>query len=361
MTPSWSRCLSLFAALCLGAAGGSLAGGDYSIVDLGDFGGNYSQARAINLAGQVVGEGLLPVAGTVQHAFSWQSGLLSDLGTLGGQNSRAVAINNAGTVGGWAQDASGATQAALWNGASVTALPTLGGNSGAAWGLNDAGAAVGQSSLSSGVYHAVLWNGAGVHDLGTLGGSYSVAYDINNHGIVVGEADNSAGGERACLWGASGAVDLGSLSGGLWNAAAKINDSGAVILWGTPAGASASHAAFWNGISGSPVVDLGTFGGSVSWAYGLNDQGSVVGWAQEPDGTYHAFVWNGTVKTDLGTLGGFYSSAYGINDQGVVVGFAQDASGVTHAVEWLPVPEPASAVLLVGGVVGLWMLRRAAV
>ena len=252
----------------------------------------------------MAGEALLPGAGIVDQAVLWQGGSLTDLGTLGGQQSAALGINNAGTICGWADTASGNTVAALWNGGAVTALPTLGGASGTAWGINDAGAAVGYSYLSTGGYHATLWSGGGVQDLGTLGGSYSIAYDINNQGAVVGTASNSAGQDRAVLWGPGGVNDLGALSGGQWTAASEINNSGQVILWGTPLGATDDRAAFWNGNPSSPVISLGTFGGSQSWAYGLNDQGYVVGSADEPGGTYHAFVWNGTEMVDLGTWEG---------------------------------------------------------
>src|SRR6516162_6587597 len=50
------------------------------------------------------------------------------------------------------------------------------------------------------------------------------------------------------------------------------------------------------------MTDLGTLGGSRSFAFGINDQGQVVGYSYLPDGTYHAFLWQGGVLTDLNSL-----------------------------------------------------------
>ena len=52
------------------------------------------------------------------------------------------------------------------------------------------------------------------------------------------------------------------------------------------------------------VLDLGTLGGSSSWAYGINASGQVAGYS-ERTGYRHAFITgaNGKGMTDLGTLG----------------------------------------------------------
>src|SRR6267142_3803962 len=70
------------------------------------------------------------------------------------------------------------------------------------------------------------------------------------------------------------------------------------------------------------VTDLGTFGGTLSFAHGINDRGQVVGDAWTGgDAAYHAYRYDGTMN-DLGTLGGSYSQANAINNNGQIVGFS---------------------------------------
>ncbi len=81
------------------------------------------------------------------------------------------------------------------------------------------------------------------------------------------------------------------------------------------------------------ATDLGALGGTESYAYGVNNSGQVVGWANfnPAIGNEHAFLYAQGTMTDLGTLGGTYSDAYGINTSGQIVGTAATAVGGRHA------------------------------
>jgi probable HAF family extracellular repeat protein len=81
----------------------------------------------------------------------------------------------------------------------------------------------------------------------------------------------------------------------------------ALFLTATWAGASASIAQVSSHDGASPrytVTDLGTLGGTLSFAMGINDRGLVDGFSTVPGGDQHAFVWRDGVMTDLGTPGG---------------------------------------------------------
>jgi probable HAF family extracellular repeat protein len=68
---------------------------------------------------------------------------------------------------------------------------------------------------------------------------------------------------------------------------------------------------------------LGTLGGNESVAYGVSNNGIVVGWARNAQGQRHAFRWKCGTMTDLGTLGGAESGAVDISANGdVIVGLS---------------------------------------
>lgn len=94
------------------------------------------------------------------------------------------------------------------------------------------------------------------------------------------------------------------------------------------AGTSASTPTRWR------LIDLGTLGGSNSWAAAINERGQMVGVSDTKAGGRHAFLWSRGRMIDLGTLGGPKSNAYALNDRGQVVGWSSTAARKQHAFLW---------------------------
>jgi probable HAF family extracellular repeat protein len=89
----------------------------------------------------------------------------------------------------------------------------------------------------------------------------------------------------------------------------------------------------------SPLVatDLGTLGGSTSYAYAANESGIVAGSSFiAGNSAYHAFAWTrATGMVDIGTLGGRNSSAWAVSEQGVVYGLSDGAGdSAQHVFSW---------------------------
>ena len=102
--------------------------------------------------------------------------------------------------------------------------------------------------------------------------------------------------------------------------------------WSSIADGDVSHAFLWTRESG--MVDLGTLGGSASWAHAVSDDGVVVGSSQTASGDNHAFAWSRhTGMVDIGTIGAD-SWAEKIGGNHTVIGQGYTPSGVRHGVIW---------------------------
>jgi probable HAF family extracellular repeat protein len=224
--------------------------------------------------------------------------------------------------------------AARWFGFSIFASPA-GGIGSLAYGINGSGHVVGNWYVP-GFSYPFWFDGIKMHDLptpppeaGFLGGS-GAAFAVNIHDDVVGVIFSGKPGSpllggHAVMWPYEGdhpMVDLNTLlpkgSGWELKAGYGINDAGHIVGKGVLKGAT--HAFLWLG-SGAPI-DLGTLGGDVSVAFGLNSSDEVVGYSSvKKAGAFHGFVWKKGVMTDIGTLAPNPNSvAQAINEKGCVVG-----------------------------------------
>ena len=67
------------------------------------------------------------------------------------------------------------------------------------------------------------------------------------------------------------------------------------------------------------LTDLGTFGGTNSYAYGINGSSQVVGYTYSVGHSQQAFLYSNHTLIDLGAvLGSGSSYAYGINNSGQI-------------------------------------------
>jgi probable HAF family extracellular repeat protein len=156
--------------------------------------------------------------------------------------------------------------------------------------------------------------------LGSLGGSSATGYAVNNSGTVAGWGQSASGAQQAFVSTSQGLQPLSP--GSPESYAYGINDAGTVV--GTTAVNGQVHGTIW---SASGPTDLG----AGAYAMGINDSGQVVG------GNGNAFVVSNGQVQSLGTISGEnWSAAYGINDAGTVVGDGRLANGTFRGIVWSP-------------------------
>jgi probable HAF family extracellular repeat protein len=159
-----------------------------------------------------------------------------------------------------------------------------------------------------------------VAGLGGLPGGTSTGYAINSSGTVAGWAENASGNQQAFVSTPNGLEALTSGTSGSY--AYGINNSGTVV--GTTYINGQAYGTIWNG---SNTTQLG----AGSYAMAINSSGEVVG------GNGQAFTEaNGPVQSLATQPGVDWSAAYGINDAGTVVGDGQLTNGTFRGIVWSP-------------------------
>jgi probable HAF family extracellular repeat protein len=319
--------IAVLAALLSGAL--CSAQSRYNVTDLGTLGGN-TYANSINSAGDVAGNSV--AADGNDHAFLWTaSGGLQDLGTLGGITSTAMALNDSDEVIGTTTTADGSPHNYFWF--PSTGMMAFG--KGQLVGVNSSGEVVGIGKGTDSQLHSYIWTSAtGKVDLGLAKGQKSSeATAINDLGQVVGVAGNGEG----FFWSkATGNILVPGTS-----YFTSIDNQGAAAGF-IYVGYYQPHAILWSKTTG--VTDLGTLGGGStdsSEAFGISDNGQVVGYSTNSTGLGGAFVYSKAAgMLNLNTLENgnwFLSLAYGINSSGQIIawGYAS-GSNTTHALLLTP-------------------------
>jgi probable HAF family extracellular repeat protein len=318
----------------------------------------------------------------VMYAFRWRDGVQTNLGVLpqnpatGAQapcldcawSSWAFWISDNGLVAGESENnaidslvGAPSSLAVLWKDGKIINLGTLGGNESVAGAVNNRGEVVGAalnaiSDPYPGRYpdseyfifgngtesHAFLWRGGTMQDLGTLGGPDSAAFLVNERGQVAGASDVDfasnvvTGGPTVhpFLWQHGKMIDLVAhapegMFGGTYGSVSALNDGGQLAGTMNLTGDLTWHSFLWDG---GKLTDLGTLGGAITTAIGMNNSGHIVGRsdvtalcescpAGDQKQLHRPFFWKDGVITDVGVITGDNAgSAYSVNSSDQVVG-----------------------------------------
>ncbi len=218
-----------------------------------------SYASDINSSGQISGS--YDDLGGYAHAFFWSSETgMQLLGNLGGNYSNALAINDAGQIVGQAATGS-SDQAYLWS--SSTGMVAVGNTATeVAWDINSSGQmACTQVPYPYTIdYQAIC--GPGLSTVAVLVGIPNNGFGrlaINDNGWIIGSAG------EGFLWTPGGVTNFGTSF-----LPVDINNAGEVI------GSYEGRPAVWTAAGGIQVLSLGSFGSEVRLT-GINDNGQIVG------------------------------------------------------------------------------------
>jgi hypothetical protein len=276
-------------------------------------------------------------------------------------------INNAGAILGNAT-VDGVNQMFVAQGGSFSfSTGPAGALNVAGLGLSDLGAVVGgyataliddgAGNLVPGLNKGFIYEGGSYTTLSLSGYEETVARSISPNGrYVTGYAYNNEGGYAGWVLDRSNGVQT-VITTGLLVIAQGVDDNGRVIgsrSWQESPGSPLTRQSFWYEAGNLSYFQL--VGQSDTRARDFNANGQLTGWVRNGN-QVSAFVGSLDDYALIDYGDGAYTVAEGLNDAGFAVGSWIDANGVSHALVFAPVPEPATALLLAGGL-GLFALRR---
>jgi hypothetical protein len=243
--------------------------------------------RAVRAAATIVGLAV----GVVALA----SACAVPLGDLGGPSSTAMDINEAGVVVGMAAlpdspdgDPTERPFRRTPDGVVVELMTPPGTIDGAAMAINDAGEVAGMALVATGTsddeMHALRWASDGtLHDLGSIGDANAMVRDLDDHGRIVGTAYDGDGNHAFVIDPATGdePVGLPDIAGGESSTAFGMNDEGDVVGYQWIEGGATSAPVRWD-LDAWTATDLTAAWGGSGLLTDINDAGTIAGVARFP-------------------------------------------------------------------------------
>lgn len=161
------------------------------ITDINPPGAGFSEATAINDAGDITGH-VFPAGGNGEHAWLWRAnGTQQDLGTLGGQRAFAYGINSGVIVVGVSEQTPPKPDIAFrWTQANgMKPITSFGGGS-TALGISDRNRVVGFQVINAGVVGLTAFGGTKtvLPDLANKGFPFSGPTSVNLCGAITGSS-----------------------------------------------------------------------------------------------------------------------------------------------------------------------------
>ncbi len=194
--------------------------------------------------------------------------------------------------------------------------------------MNNAGQVVVNSGTASAL-SVSLWNRMGGVESLELTGTNNVGAALDDANDVVGAGDPDGSGKvQAFLWQPGGNTTYLGTLGGVLSAASGVNTAREVVGTAFTA-AGLQHAFLWTEASGMQDLtpNLTSFGAT---AMGINTAGEVVGYYY-PNGASNVVGFSWTQASGLQSFGAPGTMAFAVNDAGTIVGQELTAGGYRHA------------------------------
>lgn len=233
-------------------------------------------ASAINNSGDIVGS--YTDTAKVVHGFLFSAGTYTTIDVPGAYSTSPVGINNLGQISGYFYGSDSRTHGFLFDGTQYTTLDFPGAIDTAATGLNNAGEIVGGFTDSSNVNHGFTWLNGTFTQVDVTNSKATSILGINDAGILVGSFTNAHG--RVLNYARINGVFQEEIIAGQFNG--RLNNHNVTVGF-------VANEGFRFNVSTNAYLKVQVPNSIVTLCYGINDNGTMVGYYEDKAGVEHGF------------------------------------------------------------------------